>query len=209
MNSYNLKRLALNVFYPNVCPFCGKIIPYDEYFDDECDDLARCRESSRQFFRAVYYNDKSKPLITAAKEHADGAAISAAARLMFEEIRDHTFGVITAVPPSKARLAENGYSFPELLARELAAMCGTRYRKLLVKKFETKEQKDLTAEERRLNVEGAFLAVNERFVRGGDILLVDDVSTTGATMNEATRALFAAGATSVTPAVFAQTPLNV
>jgi predicted amidophosphoribosyltransferase len=60
----------------------------------------------------------------------------------------------------------------------------------------TRSQVELSAEERRLNVRGAFQAVPE-IVSGKRVLLVDDVTTTGSTIKECAKALRMAGASSV------------
>ncbi len=83
------------------------------------------------------------------------------------------------------------------LARALARLGGKPYRPEWLRRLRaTPSQGGLTAEERRANLVGAF-AVPERFraeIRGRRVLIVDDVSTTGATLGAAAQALTAAGA---------------
>ena len=68
----------------------------------------------------------------------------------------------------------------------------------------TRPQMELSAEERWKNVEGLFTSSNMNFLKGKKILLVDDVMTTGATVNECSRVLMEAGAKEVQVLVLAR-----
>lgn len=101
---------------------------------------------------------------------------------------------IVPVPLSHQRLKERGYNQAALIARPLAARLGYHFDPFcLVRTRDTPSQVGLSGEERRLNVIGAFKAIPE-LVEGKNILLVDDVMTTGSTMAECARALQVAGA---------------
>lgn len=69
----------------------------------------------------------------------------------------------------------------------------------------TRDQSDLTASHRKLNLKDAF-AVRPRSLAGKTVLLVDDILTTGTTANECSRALLHAGAAKVIVAVIAVVP---
>jgi len=103
--------------------------------------------------------------------------------------------VVIPIPLAAARRRKRGFNQSELVARQVAEVHGLPLRlDLLERARETDAQATLDAEQRQQNVRGAFVA---RDVAGLRVLLVDDVTTTGATLNEAARALRAAGATSV------------
>ena len=103
---------------------------------------------------------------------------------------------VVPVPLAKRRLKERGYNQVALVAIPLALRFGLVYRPQALERIrETASQVGLSAAQRRENVRGAFQA--DSSVRGKSILLVDDVSTTGATLSSAAGALFAAGAGSV------------
>lgn len=106
--------------------------------------------------------------------------------------------VVVSVPLGRARRIARGYDQAALLADAVCRAAGARGRRLagaLRRVRETAPQVGLGREERRRNVAGAFEA--SAAVAGRDVVLVDDVVTTGATADAAARALLAAGARSV------------
>jgi ComF family protein len=103
--------------------------------------------------------------------------------------------VITEVPLHGARERMRTYNQSGLLARGLAKRLGVPYLPHALSRVRrTATQTHLTASERRRNVEGAFRVGPARWVDGRRVLLVDDVMTTGATVNDCARALREAGA---------------
>jgi ComF family protein len=102
--------------------------------------------------------------------------------------------VIIPVPLGVARQKERGYNQAALIARPVALGTGRSYRpKALSRVRETKTQVGLSIEERRKNVGGAFKAERQRVV-DKNVLLIDDVLTTGSTMEACAAALIEAGA---------------
>jgi len=109
-----------------------------------------------------------------------------------------TATVMTCVPLHPRRERERGYNQSEFLGKRLAARMGIPFQpRLLWRKRSTDTQTHLTAAQRAHNVKGAFTVPWPSRVRGARIVLVDDVMTTGATVNECARALKAAHADSV------------
>lgn len=108
---------------------------------------------------------------------------------------DERFDAVTFVPLHPVKERERTYNQARLLAERLA-----RRRRLLLapgvleRTRATGTQTRLTMRERARNVAGAFAAVCPAWTRGRAFLLVDDVMTTGATVNEAARVLKSAGA---------------
>ena len=106
--------------------------------------------------------------------------------------------LITGVPLHPKRERERGYNQAALLGERLARRVGIPFRgRLLWRRKATETQTHLTAAQRVHNVRGVFSVPWPSRVRGARIVLVDDVMTTGATVNECSRALKAAGAASV------------
>jgi ComF family protein len=110
----------------------------------------------------------------------------------------HEADVVTGVPLYAKRERERGYNQSALLADRLASRIGIPFQRgLLWRNRSTTSQTHLTAAQRVHNVRGVFSVPWPGRVRGARIVLVDDVMTTGATVNECSRALKAAGADSV------------
>lgn len=105
--------------------------------------------------------------------------------------------MVIPVPLGKKRFRERGYNQVGLIARPLAFAKGWTYASRSLKRAkETVSQVGLSADEREKNVRGAFVA-DRRKVAGKSVLVVDDVSTTGATLNSCAKALIKGGAREV------------
>jgi ComF family protein len=112
--------------------------------------------------------------------------------------------VIIPIPLSEQRLSERGYNQVDMIAHPLARLIGWRYEpKALRRSRHTQSQVELTGAERRKNVIGAFTA-ETRLINGKTILLVDDITTTGATLHSASASLMAVGADKVYALTFAK-----
>ena len=109
--------------------------------------------------------------------------------------------VITWIPVSLQRKKQRGYDQSELLARRMGKVWKRPASPLLLKKKDNKTQHELSKKERLLNVKGVYEAQGE--ITGKRILLVDDILTTGSTMQEAASVLWKNGADHVTGVVAA------
>lgn len=115
-------------------------------------------------------------------------------------------GLVVPVPQEPQRLRQRGYNQALLLARELTRQRGGDCDQHILRKTRlTPAQHELPAQMRRSNLAGVFAA--SRAVKGQEVLLVDDVMTTGATVDACSRTLVAAGAAEVRVAVLARSPL--
>ena len=106
--------------------------------------------------------------------------------------------LVVSVPLARGRRVERGYDQAALLADGYARAAPGRPRRVraaLARTRETRAQVGLSRDERARNVAGAFAATEA--VRGRDVVLVDDVVTTGATADAASLALRRAGARSI------------
>lgn len=105
--------------------------------------------------------------------------------------------LVMPVPLSRQRMAERGYNQAAVLARPLAARLDISYHPFGIERIrDTASQVGLSGEARRRNVSGAFKAVHE-IVGGQRVLLIDDVMTTGSTLEACAGALSDAGTAAV------------
>jgi competence protein ComFC len=105
--------------------------------------------------------------------------------------------VITWVPMNSKKRWARGFNQSELIAKRLSKLTGIPGRPLLREKRKTETQRELGIRDRFINTLNRYRAVADNFIRGRSILLVDDVFTTGATINECARQLRSAGARDV------------
>lgn len=149
-------------------------------------------ESARAPLR---YEGVGKRIVHALKY---GAYLPVVDKLMVPMMRGAVtgdFDLVVPVPLHRTRLRERGFNQAELMARGVAEKIKTPISDRLQAVRRTRDQVDLSAAERRANVEGAFRA---RGTAAGRILLVDDVFTTGATLSAAATELRRAGADRIT-----------
>jgi ComF family protein len=120
------------------------------------------------------------------------------AAVVIEEPAYWPIDIIVPVPISKGNLKQRGFNQSELLAKQISKVVKRRmYPHLLRRIKETPSQRELTREERVENLLCAFEVTDPALVKGKNVLLVDDVYTTGSTIRECTRILLEAGAESV------------
>lgn len=185
-----------------LCPLCG--IPFQGAgVDHPCGACIKDKPSFNAARAALVYEGPCRELIHAFKYRNKTnlrrpLALLTAAYLT-EFVASRSADMIVPVPLHVRRLRSRGFNqavlLGELLAREwrlpLArrALCRVRW---------TEPQITLSADERRANVRGAFAVTDGAAMEGKRVLLLDDVLTTGSTVEECSRVLKRAGAAEVT-----------
>lgn len=114
--------------------------------------------------------------------------------------------LVMPVPLHKIRFNWRGFNLSEIIANSIAKKYLLPYDdKSLIRIISRKPQADIeTRDQRQKNIVGCFSVANDKPVKNRDIILVDDISTTGATLNECARVLKASGAKSVVGFVIAR-----
>ncbi len=127
--------------------------------------------------------------------------------LMVQNIAPNlTIDLIIPVPLHQQKLQDRSYNQALLLARQIASQIKVPVsHKHLLKLVDTKSQQGLSARKRIKNLQKAFSVAGD--LKAKNILLVDDVMTTGATVNACCRALKEAGANSIHVAIIARAPI--
>jgi ComF family protein len=114
--------------------------------------------------------------------------------------------LVVPVPLGRKRQRERGFNQAAMLAAAFSGKLGIVYRPGAAKRIrETRSQVGLSVPQRRENVAGAFQA-DPKTISGKRVLLIDDVLTTGATLNACARALKDAGAAAVVALTLARAP---
>lgn len=121
--------------------------------------------------------------------------MAAAVRSLFSSLR---FDVVVGVPLFPRRERERGFNQGALLADAVAGKLGVEsFNRVVVRVRDTNSQTELKSRERAANVKGAFSVAYPDWLLSKHVLLVDDVMTTGATVNEVSKVMMRAGAASV------------
>jgi ComF family protein len=176
-----------------------------------------CRRESPPFARALAYGSYDgglRELIHLLKYEHVRPASNVLGRMLAEVIAglETAFSgpvLLIPVPLHKRKLRERGFNQSEMIA---AAALKLHWRdsismvpNLLERRRETESQIGLTRNQRRENIRGAFAVTRPQALAGSEVLLVDDVFTTGTTASECARVLKRAGAAKVWVATVART----
>ncbi len=191
------------------CDLCG--LPLDTF--DDCHSLlcGRCLASPPPFDKArygVYYEQSVRSAITRLKFNSSLFNIRPVAELLIEAYKTHysneTFDTIVPVPVHRKRLVGRGFNqvitISERLSREIGIVLD---RTSLAKSRDTEPQVGLSRARRLVNLKNAFQVCGPARIANKRVLIVDDVSTTGATVSEAAKAVRKAGASYVAVMVVA------
>lgn len=209
----------IRLLFPQECLGCGKL---DTFICSACLGAIPIREAGREKVRHQDFLDRvlivsfySHPLIPPLLEHykyRGRQQLSAPlAQLFITFIKRNKLAktlsgfYLLPLPLHRRRYLERGFNQSELLAREISwQFSWPLITDNLWRRFYTRHQTELKAVQRQQNIKGAFAVRNAKYLVGRKILLIDDVITTGASLNEAARALKQAGARQVWALVLAK-----
>lgn len=195
-------RLSLPYIEPPFCPRCG--LPYAAGVADGL--CGPCRGKRRRSLRTARaagpYEGALKECLLQFKFGGRHRLGSSLGRLLFERTllagQLPVPAAVVAVPLHRRRRRQRGYNQAELLAESVAGFIGAPLKRRVLRKLEDRPpQAELSAASRWSNASGAYRAVVPPSLEGKDLLLVDDVFTTGATVESCARALRRAGAGAV------------
>jgi ComF family protein len=196
-----------------ICSRCGKMLPVPLPSEDSqlcpvCsgnDEI--CFDVSRSL---LLYNNFSRRIIFQVKRKADVGVVRDCVRMLAMRYNQiiNTADLIIPVPSHWSRNLIRGYNPPSLIARELSKLFDIPTDDWCLKRIRrTEYQGNKTVAERVANVKSAF-SCDRRDLMDKRILLVDDVRTTGATLNECSKSLKAAGASLVSCITLASTSIE-
>ena len=225
---YHILWSGLDLLFPPLCGGCGKLgsrwceacqqkmLPIPLPICEICGEtqplpgICRKCQNTRPAFYAlrscVVFCEPVRPALIKLKYHHEiglGEALAGCLAKFLDGLGWQA-DFILPIPLSEQRFAERGYNQVDLIAHPLSRVVGWHYLPGALHRIRhTGSQVGLDARARRLNVSGVFQA-NSHLVKGKIFLLIDDVATTGSTMDSASRALLAAGASKVYALTFAR-----
>lgn len=217
-----IKRTLSWMIFTNHCPYCEELISKDEVLCKECSvnlpavtgekckccgagkDRCNCRKHKLGFdgiTSPYYYEDSIKKSIHYLKfngryfiAHTLAQDMAKSVREDFENIH---FDFISFVPYSISQKLRRSYNQSELLAESLSKGLNIPLNRVMVKLFNTNTQHKMSVGRRKGNVFGVYDVKEDVDVKGKTVLLVDDVKTSGATLDDCAWALKTRGADKV------------
>jgi len=178
INSLNLPR--------GIETYCDGMVCVGKYLDSLKNSLKRFKFSNKP----SYYRAFGKLL----------------ALKVQNTIQLNQIDMIIPVPLHRSKQKQRGYNQAELIATYVAKLlCIPLKSNILVKTYETKSQSVLSRNERLSNIEDLFKVVNVQAIYNKNILIIDDIVTTGSTLNQCSKALRQAGARIIVAGVVATT----
>lgn len=210
-----MKLKILELLFPTICPYCNKVINYDnEYgFCEDCKnsielvveprEIIRYNESTVICISPFKYETQVRKAIHGFKFKGKTSYNHMFSKSMYNALVSYCgkdinlYDVVTFVPFSKKQKINRDYNHSMLLAKALANQLNLPCRNLLKKIADNKTQHELKASERVKNVKNVYEVSNVNKVKGKNIILCDDIVTTGSTLKENANKLIYAGAKSV------------
>ena len=210
-------------FLPRRCAYCGKVVSDNIHACKECEEklpriiapvclscgrekkLCTCKNAEKYYDGIVapfYFADNVRKGVHAFKFRGRVANADAYANEMSKTVLLNFSGIdfdfITSVPLTRKSRKARGYNQCKLLAERIGETLGIEYRDdILVKIFETDKQHRITPKYRKGNLIGVFDVPQPLMVKNKVILLCDDISTSGETLNECAKMLWLNGAEKV------------
>ncbi len=201
---------TLDLFFPKTCPLCGKIISHDEIICFKCRNEIPPVDMENKikgewhfdgFFHRAKYEGIISDFVKAYKysQHLSLANLFSELFLeLFKIFPPLPNSVITSVPITFDSFKIKGFDHVGLIGKKLSKKSGLPFLKMMEVISQRKQQVGSSNQERRSLVDGKYGVRKELLYKtSGNIVLIDDVFTTGATVNECAKVLKLAGAKSV------------
>ena len=216
---------AMRPITGGLCSICGERLISPFAFAAECQSsdsgevlCGLCRRLEPPYVKATAYGSYDsglRELIHLLKYNQVRPAANVLGRMLVEAMEDlHPLFtaseiLVVPVPLHSRKLRQRGFNQSELIARAALKLKSVGQLRLsaavLERPRETKSQIGLSRHQRRENIRGAFVVAKPLEVKGREVLVVDDVFTTGTTVSECARILRRAGASRVFVATVART----
>lgn len=197
-----LKDKIINIIFPQVCGICGRInknslCPKCEFMLKKYKDFKIEKILDRDFENLIYlfhYEGIIRQLILKYKFKEKAYLYKTFVNFLLKDEKIfqkfQTYDKIISVPISKKRNKQRGYNQSELIAKEIAKKINISYENnILYKVKDVVEQSKLSKEERIENIKSVYDIRNKENLENRKILLLDDIYTTGSTVQECCKIL--------------------
>lgn len=212
---------VLGIIYPNKCVICNCVISKD-YACKKCkkkleyicikDKIEKIENKYFDFLICSYfYTGKIRDKILEFKfKNKKYLFKFLTEKLAIDlELYINMFDIIIPVPISFKRFLERGYNQSLLIAKFLSRKYNKPIARFVLLKIKNnKKQSILGIKEREANVKNSYRVLNNKIISGKNILLIDDIYTTGATVNECSKILKQKGANNIIVGTLAKAELN-
>jgi competence protein ComFC len=202
-------------FFPARCPFCDRVIEPSQNTCESCAETVlpfkledNVWEKGTGGLIFLYpYEERPKEAVKRLKFEGRKDLAVPLARLMWAQIQKSglIFDVIVPVPMSRKKLRKRGYNQAQVLAQEISRLSGIPLTNCLGHREMDTEQHHLSQKERRYWAKRTYFVSDKASCSDKRVLLIDDVYTTGSTVNACEKCLKTAGASSVAAAVLCKT----
>ena len=207
-----LRDRLVRLIYPSRCVICHRLLPADASEDSICPHCIQgmprvapgkfrvLRNSVALCWSPLYYRNEVEASIRRFKFYGRAhyhKVYGILLRTYMEELALPLPDVVTWAPLSRKRLRRRGYDQARLLAEEVALFFGQTALPLLRKVRHTRPQSSLSAQQRWRNAKDAYACMEGLDLTGKRVLLVDDIVTTGATLDHCALELIKAGAAEI------------
>ncbi len=223
----NILDRTIGLFAPDICVGCGlegapicaecteRLPKIDTAICYDCGKLSRnfktcdkCLSKNKPQY--VYISCEYRGLAKDFVKEYKFSYVRRAAKIIAQQIHEtlpyySEMPLICFVPTASAHIRERGFDHASQITKELCKLRNWNYLPL-INRVSNKQQHGASKNQRVKQIKGAFRVSLPEFVNKKHVLLIDDISTTGATLSECAKVLIEAGATRVDAAVFARTP---
>lgn len=194
-----LITLLLDLIFPKFCVSCGKLytlICATCYEKIDFFSLPIELKLESLFLTSVQacavYRPPISPLIHSFKYKSVKKIGVILGRMMYQSIPLPSHSIVTAIPLHPRKQKQRGYNQAEVIAQEISKLTNIPFLPLLQRVKHTPSQSSMTDRQQRLNQLTGVFIVNPKYqpqIAGQQVLLIDDVFTTGSTLNECAKVL--------------------
>lgn len=201
--------MILSFIFPNKCPVCDCIMSYNSLICKSCMGKIQNLNLKKELFKinnkSIYciapfkYEGLIRKSILKFKFKGKMSHAAFFAYMMSQTINKYysNLDFVTFVPISSERKIKRKFDQSEILSEKISKIINVPLKSTLEKMADNAEQHNLERNEREKNILNVYNVIGKNDIKGKNILLIDDVCTTGNTLKECAKTLMTAGAKTV------------